>query len=248
MKFDARLKKMFGSRLEESRKRAGLSQLNLAVEMGDRYDQSMISHVEANRRGLLFEGVIKAAQALGVSIDYLAGLTDDPTPAAGLSAKISNLTDPEALAGPRVSAEILKFPASLTPDVLPVPLREEVRAAAGSGAIIDNEAVMGYLPFRRDWLTKHGISNKQSSVIAVLGDSMEPTLQNGAWILVDHQRVRRLQNWIFVLGTEDGTIVKRLAKKGQDWQLVSDNKNYNPPPWPQEATVIGQVMWTGRTL
>ena len=51
-----------------------------------------------------------------------------------------------------------------------------------------------------------------------------------------------------MLGTEDGTIVKRLAKKGQDWQLVSDNKNYNPLPWPQEATVIGQVMWTGRTL
>ena len=237
---------MLGERLAKARKRAGMAQIDLAVALDK--DRTLISHVESNRNGLLVDGLAKAAKELNVSTDYLLGLTDDPTPAAELSAKVSDLTDPEALVGPKIPAKILEFPASLTPDVLPVPLREEVRAAAGSGAIIDNEAVMGYLPFRRDWLTKHGISNKQSSVIAVLGDSMEPTLQNGAWILVDHQRVRRLQNWIFVLGTEDGTIVKRLAKKGQDWQLVSDNKNYNPPPWPQEATVIGQVMWTGRTL
>ncbi len=169
---------------------------------------------------------------------------DDLTPPEA----VTDLTDPDALAGPKIPAKILKFPASLTPDVLPVPLREEVRAAAGSGAIIDNEAVMGYLPFRRDWLTKHGINNMLSSVIEVIGDSMEPNLQSGAWILVDHQRVRRLGNRIFVLGTEDGTIVKRLAHDNHHWQLLSDNKNYKPLPWPQTATVIGQVMWAGRTL
>ncbi len=42
----------------------------------------MISHVEANRSSLLYDGLVKAARVLGVSIDYLAGLTDDPTPAA----------------------------------------------------------------------------------------------------------------------------------------------------------------------
>ncbi len=157
-------------------------------------------------------------------------------------------SDPEALAGLKMPTKILEFPASLVPDVLPVPLREEVRAAAGSGAIIDTEAIMGYLPFRRDWLVKHGINNNQSSVVAVIGDSMEPNLQNRAWILVDHQRVRRLRDRIFVLGTKDGVIVKRLGKEGGGWQLVSDNRNYKPLPWPQTATVIGQVMWTGRTL
>ena len=165
-----------------------------------------------------------------------------------VKATATDLTDDTALAGPKISAEIFEFPASLVPDVLPVPLREEVRAAAGSGAVINNEAVMGYLPFRRDWLANHGINNKLSSVIAVLGDSMEPNLQNGAWILVDHQRVRRLQNRIFVMGTEGGTIVKRLAKEDGGWQLTSDNRNYKLLPWPREATVVGQVMWTGRTL
>ena len=43
-------------------------------------------------------------------------------------------------------------------------------------------------------------------------------------------------------------IVKRLAKEDEEWWLVSDNKKYKPLPWPREAVVIGQVMWTGRTL
>ncbi len=36
---------MLGERLAAARKRAGLAQVELAVEMGDRYDQTMISHV-----------------------------------------------------------------------------------------------------------------------------------------------------------------------------------------------------------
>ncbi len=42
----------------------------------------MISHVENNRTGLVRDGLIQAARVLGVSTDYLLGLTDDPTPAA----------------------------------------------------------------------------------------------------------------------------------------------------------------------
>ena len=30
--------------------------------------------------------------------------------------------------------------------------------------------------------------------------------------------------------------------------VVSDNEAYKPIPWPRDAQVLGQVMWTGRTL
>ncbi len=155
----------------------------------------------------------------------------------------SELEDDGALASPRVAHE-----AALVPDVLPVPLRREVRAAAGDGAMNDDETIMGYLAFRRDWLAKYGLNTKHCSIIEVSGDSMEPTLQARAMILVDHQRVRRLQNRIFVVGIDDGVIVKRLAHDNRHWQLVSDNKHYKPLPWPREARMIGQVMWTGKTL
>ncbi len=53
----------------------------------------MISHVENNRTGLVRDGLIQAARVLGVSTDYLLGLTDDPTPAAELTA--ANRTCPK---------------------------------------------------------------------------------------------------------------------------------------------------------
>ena len=53
----------------------------------------------------------------------------------------------------------------------------------------------------------------------------------------------------FDLSAEDGPVVKRLQHAdGKGWQLVSNNKAYKPVPWPRDAQVLGQVMWTGRTL
>ena len=78
-------------RLAARRREMGLSQLELAAAMGDRYNRQMISHVEHGRSALLFDGIIQAARVLGVSVDWLAGLTDDPTPAAELTARVAAL-------------------------------------------------------------------------------------------------------------------------------------------------------------
>ena len=87
---------MLGDRLAEARRRAGLSQVDLALALGDRYDQPMISHVEAGRKTLRFDGLANAAKALKVSSDYLLGLTDDPTPASDLSSQIGAFLDSTA--------------------------------------------------------------------------------------------------------------------------------------------------------
>ena len=129
-----------------------------------------------------------------------------------------------------------------------LPWRCQVRSAAGGGALVEDETVEGYLAFREEWLQKKHVSPEQSSIIEVLGDSMEPTLGDGSAILVDHRRTRRRHDRIFVVRTEEGLLVKRLMHDNHDWLLVSDNTHYKPLPWPQEAKVIGQVMWTGRTL
>ncbi len=99
-----------------ARKRAGLLQVELAVEMGDRYDQTMISHVEAGRSGLVGDGLAKAAKALAVSTDYLLGLTDDPTPAC----KLSSIVDALPLRELDVSVD---YPVGLTDDPTPAPVR-----------------------------------------------------------------------------------------------------------------------------
>ena len=65
----------------------------------------MVSRVESGQKTLRFDGVVKAATELQVSIDYLAGLTDDPEPAARLAGQLarerargSELEDSGALA------------------------------------------------------------------------------------------------------------------------------------------------------
>ena len=43
-------------------------------------------HVEAGRSAFFLDGAVKATRELGVSFDFLVGLTDDPTPSAELTA------------------------------------------------------------------------------------------------------------------------------------------------------------------
>lgn len=81
---------MLGPRLREARRSAGLKQVELAVAIGDGYTQSMISMIECGQRPIRFIAAVRAARTLGVSLDYLAGLTDDPTPVARLVEKLAD--------------------------------------------------------------------------------------------------------------------------------------------------------------
>ncbi len=78
---------MIGKRLREARIAAGLTQIDLAVATGDGYGSSMISQVESDVRRPRLEGAVNAARVLGVSLDYLVGLTDDPRPYGEVAAQ-----------------------------------------------------------------------------------------------------------------------------------------------------------------
>ncbi len=231
---------MLGRRLAAARERAGLKQVDLAVAIGDGYDQSMISHVEAGRKPIRFERATVAARELGVSLDYLAGLTDDPTPSAELAARVGELADEAALA---LSPEIREVPGAR-----PIPVHR-LGSAAGSGALDLDETIKAYAYFRQDWLSKKGLIPNRCNIINVMGESMEPTLPDGCVILLDRNRTRRLPRHIFVVRTEAGLIVKRAGKnKDGGWQLVSDHPSWKPVSWPDTAEVIGEVKWMAREL
>lgn len=66
------------SRLRELRKAKGLSQLQMQMLTG--IDQSDYSKIENGKRNLSFEQCRRVALALDTSMDYLAGLTDQPKP------------------------------------------------------------------------------------------------------------------------------------------------------------------------
>lgn len=215
--------------MAKARKRAGLRQVDLAAALGDRYDQTMISHVESGHSALLLDGAVKAARKLGVSLDYLVGLTDDPTPSAELLIE-------------GITPEIRQLPGAQ-----PVPVRR-LRTAAGSGALDLDEEVKAYAYFRHEWMSRHGLVADRCSIINVTGESMEPTLPEDSVILVDHNRKRRLKGRIYVARKSDGLVVKRAGKDDSgNWLLVSDHPAWEPEPW-GEAEVIGAVKWMAKEL
>ena len=226
---------MIGKRLRESRKRAGLLQVQLAAALGDRYDAAMVSRVETGLKSMRLDGAVNAARELRVSLDYLAGLTDDPTPSAELATKVELLADDVALADPG-------------PGARPIPVHR-LQSAAGGGALDLDESVKTHAWFRREWLSRRGLTASRCCIINVTGESMEPTLPDGCVILLDRNRTRRHAGHIFVVRTEDGLVVKRAGKNAErGWQLLSDHPSWAPVPWPGGAEVIGEVKWMAREL
>jgi len=68
-----------GKRLRERREQAGVSQTALAKQTG--IIQRDLSLLERGKKHVWVDTLVRLADALGCSLDYLVGLTDDPTPA-----------------------------------------------------------------------------------------------------------------------------------------------------------------------
>ncbi len=66
------------SRLRELRKEKKFTQIQMQIMTG--IDQSDYSKLESGKRYFTFEQCRRIAQALGTSMDYLAGLTDEKKP------------------------------------------------------------------------------------------------------------------------------------------------------------------------
>ena len=261
---------MLAERLLESRKRAGLSQHRFAIELGERYDQSMISHIEGGRSGLVRDGLVRAAQVLDVSVDYLLGLTDDPTPVddwvreAEKRAEIeAQIRHEEARKREELEAEIARLRAHPDPDVSPIHSApgwhdedyesvrryesEDVRLAAGVGAFADQEPAAGEVKFRTSWLRKRRLRAKDLFLVDVLGDSMERTIFDGDAALVDETHTSPRSGKIYALRTGDGPLVKRLRKRDHRWWADSDNEKHEPQPLDDRARIMGRVVWWAHT-
>lgn len=72
------LRVMFMGRLRDLRKERGYTQIKMQMLTG--IDQSDYSKIEAGKRYYTFEQCKRIALALGTSMDYLAGLTDEKEP------------------------------------------------------------------------------------------------------------------------------------------------------------------------
>lgn len=126
-------------------------------------------------------------------------------------------------------------------------------ASAGPGLLNPEEDRIGTLAFKRTWLTQIGLNPSKASILRVKGDSMEPTVKDGAIVLIDEQKTKPEKNHIYAF-IEDGELrVKRLdVIEGKVLTISSDNKDYQPEVRinsdMNKLRILGRVVWTGYSL
>lgn len=134
--------------------------------------------------------------------------------------------------------------------------RLNVKASAGNGNLVFFESEKGRLAFRRDFLRTAGVKEDEAVVIYADGQSMEPTIPDGAVLLVDTARTELANNDVYVIRLDSEILVKRLRKEiGGGVLIVSDNpdKHKYPdilvsPDKEDHLSIIGRVFWMGARL
>lgn len=127
----------------------------------------------------------------------------------------------------------------------------KARLGAGGGSFEVNGAVQGYYAFRKQWLRKKG-NPAQMVLMDVVGDSMEPFIQEHDTVLIDQSQQELIAGRIYALGIEDTVMIKRIEKHPGKLVLISSNPAYSPIYVQGEeletVRIIGALVWIGREL
>jgi phage repressor protein C with HTH and peptisase S24 domain len=120
----------------------------------------------------------------------------------------------------------------------------DVRASAGGGGFGD-EGEEEYITV--DEKVMHnmvGMGNTDLEAINVVGESMEPTLQDGSIVFVDRTQTNINKNGIFIAQTLSGLYIKRIQQRADGRiELISDNSVYPPQAIDSaEVTIVGKVV------
>ena len=130
-----------------------------------------------------------------------------------------------------------------------------VRPSMGGGAIVEDEERIGRdFHFRRAWIRDRlKAAPSMLRVMAVQGDSMMPTLNEGDVILVDMNQRNPIPPGVFVLHDGMGLVAKRLEHVPMSdpprVRIISDNGRYTPYECTaDEVNIVGRVRWYGREM
>lgn len=137
-------------------------------------------------------------------------------------------------------------------DFIKVP-RYAVELAAGDGRWNEARQWVEDIPFTPEFFRR--VLNRSSaaglSILEARGDSMFPTVHDGALVLVDESQ-QRIADGIFAFVLDGDARLKRFRRSMSGLTIISDN-----PAYPAEEIdtsqlsalqIIGQVLWVSQAL
>ncbi|WP_181454294.1 helix-turn-helix transcriptional regulator [Halomonas sp. SL1] len=208
-------------RLREERTRLGLSQTELGDIASITKNTQML--YESDKRSPKADYLSSVASA-GVDVRYvIEGIRSDSS--SGQSSAAFRVADgtPIGLGSPTPSD-----------DAVPVAMYD-IEAAAGAGRSLEAEPIKTTLYFPPEQLSALGLSPGRVAGVQVRGDSMEGTLEDGDWTLVDLGNTDPRQEGVFLLLISGERRIKRVQRlAGGALYLISDNEHYQPEMIPPE--------------
>lgn len=215
-------------RLQEAMEAAGLDQPALAIKAG--CTQGAISQILLGNT-LRSRFLPDIASALGVSLQWLRGESEDRDPSAPLVPTSQDVME--------------HFDIAVVPEL-------EIGYSMGGGSVLLDYEQRGVVPFRRAWL-KNLMNGGIDDLFVARGegDSMQPTLLDGDFVLVDtSQKQINKQDRIWCVSYGDLGMIKRVRKlPGDGYMIFSDNPSIAPLyTHDGEMFVIGRVIWIGRKM
>lgn len=146
----------------------------------------------------------------------------------------------------------VSFPRAERLDLVDIP-RLNVEASAGSGTQNHDIHIVDRLPFSLTLLKQLGVNPEHAHFILARGDSMWPTIADGAIALVDISRRKLREDGIYALTVGDDVRLKRLQFGVNSLTLISDNAERYPPEVLtasdlDQVRIEGKVFWTGGGL
>ena len=177
--------------------------------------------------------LLKLADILGVSVQYLLTGKDPPRPAYAGIPNFELVSYEEWLRKINNKEPLENFVA--------IPLVSGY-AACGAGAVLENE-IESFVVIYQEWCRKNP---KNYLAVRIIGDSMLPTLRDGDIVAIDktQRNPERLIKKLVAVNSEDFCYIKRLTRtKSGLYIATSDNRDELEDFEIEPAQIIGKVVW-----
>lgn len=215
-------------RLKRWRLQSNLSQRDLASQLN--VSQGYIGNLEASRSEPSRNFLLKLEERFGLSADWLLYGRGEPLlpqshgfQAAGSGGHIHPVDYSTPMSG--------DFRYNNEPFAMIRRMNLSISAGNGLAPVEDGEAES--LAVSRSWLLRHGLSADLCFLIQVKGDSMSPTIPDGALVLVNAAERWSTKPGIYAFTRDGDGYVKRIApgaisKEGrvESLAILSDNPEY----------------------
>lgn len=223
--------KTFGARVRYAREKRGISQTDLAAKISLK-QPSLLAIEKGDAKSS--KHLLKLAKVLKVEPAWLEG-DDTQEP---------DWSRPPASPGNAQTSPGLIEVADAT--YTPIP-RFDAGLSAGNGSLVEaNPTPLGFHLIETSWLRSLTRAQIDSlAVVRVDGDSMERTLFDGDWVLVDMSQKRLSREGIYAIQVFENAWIKRISLNLRDKlvRIISDNSVVPMQEYPEdELMVLGRVI------